>query len=110
MDLGLSGKKAIVTGGSRGIGHAILQNLVDEGVSVATCARGEEALNAALEKWQAQGVDAYGSALDVTDGAAFTDWLENSVESRWGSGCICEQCDHQSSFTRCSTLAGDFRS
>ena len=84
MDLGLSGKKAIVTGGSRGIGHAILQNLVDEGVSVATCARGEEALNAALEKWQAQGVDAYGSALDVTDGAAFTDWLESSVESLGG--------------------------
>jgi NAD(P)-dependent dehydrogenase (short-subunit alcohol dehydrogenase family) len=84
MDLGLSGKKAIVTGGSRGIGHAILQNLVDEGASVATCARGEEALNAALEKWRAQGVDAYGAAVDVTDKAAFNSWLEDSVKSLGG--------------------------
>ena len=42
MDLGLSGKKAVITGGSRGIGRAIANLLVAEGASVAICARNEE--------------------------------------------------------------------
>ena len=42
------GQVAIVTGGSRGIGHAITNTLVQEGVSVATCARGKSALDEAL--------------------------------------------------------------
>ena len=39
MDLGLAGKKAIVTGGSKGIGRAIADTLADEGCHVAICAR-----------------------------------------------------------------------
>ena len=49
MDLGLSGKKAIVTGGSRGIGRAVAEALAREGVDVALCARGAEAVEAAEE-------------------------------------------------------------
>jgi 3-oxoacyl-[acyl-carrier protein] reductase len=45
MDLGLKGKVAIVTGGSKGIGKAIAYALANEGVSVAICARGMEELN-----------------------------------------------------------------
>lgn len=48
MDLGLSGKIAVVTGGSRGIGHAIAVALAREGARVAIGARGEEDLAAAL--------------------------------------------------------------
>ncbi|HLY64726.1 MAG TPA: SDR family NAD(P)-dependent oxidoreductase, partial [Chloroflexota bacterium] len=44
MDLELSGKAAIVTGGSRGIGKAIARALAAEGVDVAIVARGPEAL------------------------------------------------------------------
>jgi NAD(P)-dependent dehydrogenase (short-subunit alcohol dehydrogenase family) len=84
MDLGLAGKKAIVTGGSRGIGQAIVQSLINEGVAVATCARGEEALNASLEKWNAEGATAIGSAVDVNDDAAFSEWLTNSAQSLGG--------------------------
>ncbi len=46
MDLQLKGKRAIVTGGSRGIGKAIARQLAEEGVDVAIVARGREQLEA----------------------------------------------------------------
>jgi len=84
MDLGLKGKRAIVTGGSRGIGKAILDRLVDEGASVATCSRGSEALNEALAAWKAQGANAYGEAIDVTNTEDYAAWLERAAEHLGG--------------------------
>ena len=49
MDLGLTGKRAIITGASRGIGRAIADLLVAEGASVAICARGAEGVESAVE-------------------------------------------------------------
>jgi len=43
MDLGLKEKKAIVTGGSRGIGRTICELLAEEGCDLALCARGKPA-------------------------------------------------------------------
>ena len=47
MDLGLAGRRVIVTGGSKGLGFSIAEELVREGVSVAICARNEEEVAAA---------------------------------------------------------------
>ena len=48
MDLGLDGKAAIVTGGSRGIGRATALGLAAEGCGVAICGRGSENIDRAL--------------------------------------------------------------
>ncbi len=84
MDLGLTGKRAIITGGSRGIGMAIANTLLEEGAAIATCARGKEALDSRIEQWQADGKKAFGTALDVTDGAAFEAWLEEAASELGG--------------------------
>jgi 3-oxoacyl-[acyl-carrier protein] reductase len=55
MDLDLAGRKALVTGGSRGIGLAIARRLVAEGVELAICARGADGLAAASRELEAEG-------------------------------------------------------
>ncbi|HYB53886.1 MAG TPA: SDR family NAD(P)-dependent oxidoreductase, partial [Thermoanaerobaculia bacterium] len=57
MDLGLRGKRAIVTGSSKGIGRAIAGALAAEGARVTICARGADALGAAERELRAQGSD-----------------------------------------------------
>ena len=72
MDLGLKGKKAIVTGGTRGIGRAIANLLTEEGCDIGICARTAAQIEEAVAAFKAKGVKAFGSVVDVTDGAQFT--------------------------------------
>ena len=49
MDLELKGKRAVISGGSVGIGLAVAHGLAAEGVHIAICARGEERVKAEAE-------------------------------------------------------------
>lgn len=85
MDLHFKGKRALVTGGSRGIGLAICKALVAGGARVATCARGQETLDASLAEL---GSNAIGNAFDVRDNAAFAGWVEESAAALGGIDII----------------------
>lgn len=84
MDLGLSGKNVIVTGGSKGIGRAIGLTFATEGANVALCARGAEALEATAKEIEGRGVRAFGAPCDVSDAASLDGFLESAREALGG--------------------------
>ena len=59
MDLGLAGRRAIVTGGSKGLGQAIAAELIGEGASVAICSRHADELEATADELMKQANAAY---------------------------------------------------
>src|SRR5215212_6122669 len=80
MDLELTGKTAVVTGGSRGIGKAIARELAREGVDVAIVARSAEALQAtAAELAQATGRKITPIMADTGDDASVKKMIEQAV-------------------------------
>jgi 3-oxoacyl-[acyl-carrier protein] reductase len=75
MDLGLAGMKALVTGGTKGIGRAVAEHLAAEGCDVAICARNAEEVAQTVAALSQRGVKATGRAVDVADGPALTQWI-----------------------------------
>jgi NAD(P)-dependent dehydrogenase (short-subunit alcohol dehydrogenase family) len=84
MDLGLTGMRAVVTGGSKGIGRAVADMLADEGCNVAICARDAAGVDATVKALTAKGVKAVGKALDVADGAALKSWIGDVAKAFGG--------------------------
>jgi len=84
MDLGLKGKKALITGGTKGIGRAVADLFADEGVDVAICARNGEEVKAAVAALGQKGVKSWGDALDVGDAEAVKRWVANAAERLGG--------------------------
>ena len=80
MDLGISGRRAIVTGGSKGLGLAIARELVREGARVSICARNGEEVDAAGRELRA----AHAQAADVTDPDDVREFVARSAEALGG--------------------------
>jgi len=89
MDLGLTGRVAIVAAASKGLGRAVALELAREGADVTICARSEANLATAVETIrQATGRTVVSAALDVTDAQAVAEMVAG-VEQRTGRVDIC---------------------
>jgi NAD(P)-dependent dehydrogenase (short-subunit alcohol dehydrogenase family) len=86
MDLGLAGRRAIVTGGSKGLGKAIAASLTAEGVAVTICSRNSAELDSAVEEIGKADGPGQVTALvcDVTDPAQVTEFIESAATAMGG--------------------------
>ncbi|HEY8873819.1 MAG TPA: SDR family NAD(P)-dependent oxidoreductase [Stellaceae bacterium] len=84
MKIDLSGKRAVVTGGSRGIGRAIALACAEAGAAVSICARGAEALDRVRGEIAAHGVTAHAEACDIADAAAVAAYIGAAAEALGG--------------------------
>jgi 3-oxoacyl-[acyl-carrier protein] reductase len=84
MDLGLKGKAALITGGSRGIGKGIALTLAHEGCDIAICARNEETLQETAAELHKIKVKVYPLNIDVTDSKQSTQLIERTVTELGG--------------------------
>jgi len=84
MDLQLKGLRAVVSGGTKGIGRAIAETLAREGADVAICARNDDEVKATAAALAKKGVRSLGHAVDVGDGKALKAWVEAVVAAFGG--------------------------
>ena len=84
MDLGLAGKKALITGSTRGIGRAIANLLAAEGVDLAICSRNQGEVDSAVRELSATGVKVTGAVVDVADKAAYQGWIASAAAELGG--------------------------
>lgn len=83
MDLGLAGKKALVTGATKGLGRAIAETLLAEGASVAICARTADDVDVAAKELAATGT-AIADCVDVSDSSALRAWVASAADRLGG--------------------------
>lgn len=84
MDLGLKGLRALVTGGSKGIGLRCAEILAAEGAAVSICARTGADVEAAVAKLRGSGATVHGTAVDVADKARLEAWVAEAGETLGG--------------------------
>ncbi len=81
MDLELKGRKALITGASKGIGFATAKLLADEGMDIAICARTAADVEKAVAELRAKGVNAIGDPIDVTKPDEYTAWIDSAAKT-----------------------------
>jgi 3-oxoacyl-[acyl-carrier protein] reductase len=81
MDLGLSGKVAMVAGASRGLGYAVARALAEEGAIVSIASRNETAVRQAAARIEGEtSASVLATAVDVRSADQITGWLQSTVE------------------------------
>ncbi|KAK2657801.1 hypothetical protein Ddye_010853 [Dipteronia dyeriana] len=65
----LKGKTALVTGGTRGIGYAIVEELARFGATVHMCSRNQKEIDERIQEWENKGLKVTGSVCDLTSRA-----------------------------------------
>src|SRR5260370_10861552 len=89
MDLGLTGRVAIVAAASKGLGRAVAEELAREGAHIAICARTCSTLaETAAHIQKTTGREVFHQALDVTDSAEVAAFVA-TVETRFGRIDVC---------------------
>lgn len=84
MHIDLKGKRAAVTGGSKGIGRSIALGLAAAGASVSICARGRAALDATLAELRAHGAAGHAAECDLADRSAIPTYIEAAAAALGG--------------------------
>ncbi len=84
MDLGLAGKRAIVTGGTRGIGRRIVDLLAAEGCHVGLCARSPAEVEQAVNEIKTDGLTIIGGAVDVGNDGELRQWITETATALGG--------------------------
>ena len=84
MDLGLAGRRVLVTAASRGIGLRIVRGFAAEGAKVGFCARDAEAIREVEQALRADGVEVFARAVDLADADAYRRWVDDAAAALGG--------------------------
>ena len=84
MNISLKGKRAVIAGGSRGIGRSIALSLASAGASVSICARGADGLKAAAADIGKHDVQVHWAPCDLSDAAAIKSYVESAASTLGG--------------------------
>ena len=84
MKIDLAGKRAVVAGGSRGIGRAIALAFAGAGAGVSICARGAEALTGARDDIGRRGGKAHAAVCDLSDAGAIPRYIAEAADALGG--------------------------
>jgi NAD(P)-dependent dehydrogenase (short-subunit alcohol dehydrogenase family) len=84
VDLGLKGLRALVSGGTKGIGRAVVEILVAEGAAVSFCARTPDDVSATAAALNGDGATVHGQAADVGDESSLNQWVSDAAGTLGG--------------------------